>query len=73
MAEIALQLAAPLSVGALFLYVRGIKKDVSDVRKEVSDFKGVYYDKHASIQRELGQNEMTLKALHKRLDRLNGG
>ena len=56
-AQFYLQLISPAAIGALFLWMRGIKQDIRDTKKDVQDLKNGCFTRHANIERELGRIE----------------
>ena len=72
--NIALSLLAPVGIGGLFLYVRGIKADVGEVAKDLKEFKNGHYTTHIEDAYNKGMMEgstkRTLSALHKRIDKM---
>lgn len=69
----ATQLIAPLSVGALFLYIRGIKADMKDINGEVKKLSNGCFERHAKIERELGAKDAEMKTVFHKLDNVGGG
>jgi len=66
--QIALQLLTPLSVGALFLYVRGIKADVKDINLRFQQFSDSCFERHKVLERDLGAKDVEIKTLFRKVD-----
>jgi len=61
--QIALQLMTPLSVGALFLYMRGIKTDVNCINTRFQQFHDSCFERHKVLERDLGTKDAEIKTL----------
>jgi len=66
--QIALQLVTPLSVGAIFLYIRGIKADVKDMNTRIQSLSNGCFERHEKIARELGAKDVEIKTLFHKMD-----
>ena len=65
-----LAILVPLSYGGVFLYLGHINKKVGGLCERVEKLGDGCFERHAKLERELGQNEMIEKALHERVDNL---
>jgi len=60
-----------IGMGGIFLYIKSIGKTTDEIKKDVKELKNGCFQRHMEISKESGRNEMTLEALHKRLDKID--
>jgi len=71
--NLAMQLMTPLTVGALFLYIRGMKSEMKDINGEIKKLSNGCFARHEQIARELGAKDAEMKTVFHKLDNIGEG